>query len=96
MLFETIGVFSTGATGAIAPVILRKRLIAPAVSTRNGTRLKRLILGSRTKIINLDYRLDRLDRPDRLDRLERLDRLDRLDRPNRLDRLDRRDRLEYI
>ena len=30
------GVFSTGATGAIAPVILRKRLIAPAVSTRNG------------------------------------------------------------
>ena len=51
------------------------------------TRLKRLILGSRTKIINLDYRLDRLDRPDRLDRLERLDRLDRLDR---------RDRLEYI
>ena len=51
------------------------------------TRLKRLILGSRTKIINLDYRLDRL---------ERLDRLDRLDRPNRLDRLDRRDRLEYM
>ena len=47
-------------------------------------------LGSRTKIIYLDYRLDRLDR------LERLDRLDRLDRPNRLDRLDRRDRLEYI
>ena len=30
------GVFSTGATGAIAPVILRKRLIAPTVSTRNG------------------------------------------------------------
>ena len=30
------GVFSTGATGAIAPVILRKRLIEPAVSTRNG------------------------------------------------------------
>ena len=30
------GVFSTGATGAIAPVILRKRLIAPAVSTHNG------------------------------------------------------------
>ena len=27
------GVFSTG---AIAPIILRKRLIAPAVSTRNG------------------------------------------------------------
>ena len=26
------------------------------------TRLKRLILGSRKKIINLDYRLDRLDR----------------------------------
>ena len=36
------------------------------------TRLKRLILGSRKKIINLDYRLDRLDR---LDRLEKLDRL---------------------
>ena len=33
------GVFSTGATGAIAPVILRKRLIAPAVSTRNGKTL---------------------------------------------------------
>jgi hypothetical protein len=30
------GVFSTGATGAMAPVILRKRLIAPAVSNRNG------------------------------------------------------------
>ena len=30
------------------------------------TRLKRLILGSRKKIINLDYRLDRLDRLDRL------------------------------
>ena len=27
-----------------------------------GTRLKRLILGSRKKIINLDYRLDRLDK----------------------------------
>ena len=25
------GVFSTGATGAIAPVLLRKRLIAPAI-----------------------------------------------------------------
>ncbi len=25
------GVFSTGATGAIAPVILRKRLIAPVI-----------------------------------------------------------------
>ena len=25
------GVFSTGATGAIAPVILRKRLIAPSI-----------------------------------------------------------------
>ena len=34
--FTSSGVFSTGATGAIAPVILRKRLIAPAVSTRNG------------------------------------------------------------
>ena len=30
------------------------------------TRLKRLILGSRKKIINLDYRLDRLDKLDRL------------------------------
>ena len=36
------GVFSTGATGAIAPVILRKRLIAPAVSTRNGKILLKL------------------------------------------------------
>ena len=39
------GVFSTGATGAIAPVILRKWLIAPAPSTRNGKIL--LILSSR-------------------------------------------------
>ena len=65
-------------------------------SKTNKTRLKRLILGSRTKIINLDYRLDRLDRPDRLDRLERLERLDRLDRLDRPNRLDRLDRLEYI
>ena len=28
---ESSGVFSTGATGAIAPVILRKRLIAPVI-----------------------------------------------------------------
>ena len=28
-------VFSTGATGAIAPVILRKRLIAPAAESEN-------------------------------------------------------------
>ena len=45
------GVFSTGATGAMAPVILRKRLIAPAVSTRNGKIL--LTLGTRNfKILN--------------------------------------------
>ena len=45
------GVFSTGATGAIAPVILRKRLIAPAVSTRNGKIL--LTLSTRNiKILN--------------------------------------------
>ena len=45
------GVFSMGATGAMAPVILRKRLIAPTVSTRNGKIL--LTLGTRTfKILN--------------------------------------------
>ena len=45
------GVFSTGATGAIAPVILIKRLIAPAVSTRNGKIL--LTLSTRNiKILN--------------------------------------------
>ena len=45
------GVFSTGAMGAMAPVILRKRLIAPAVSNRNGKIL--LTLGTRTiKILN--------------------------------------------
>ena len=45
------GVFSTGATGAMAPVILRKRLIAPAVSNRNGKFL--LTLGTRNiKILN--------------------------------------------
>ena len=49
------------------------------------TRLKRLILGSRTKIINLDYRLDSLDSLDRLDRVDRLDRLDRLDSLDRLE-----------
>ena len=44
-------VFSTGAMGAMAPVILRKRLIAPAVSTRNGKIL--LTLGTRNfKILN--------------------------------------------
>ena len=31
VLLECSGVFSTGATGAIAPTILRKRLIAPAI-----------------------------------------------------------------
>ena len=37
--------------GAMAPVILRKRLIAPAVSTRNGKIL--LTLGTRNiKILN--------------------------------------------
>ena len=30
-LMTNSGVFSTGATGAIAPVILRKRLIAPVI-----------------------------------------------------------------
>ena len=40
------------------------------------TRLKRLILGSRRKIINLDYRLDSLDRLDRLVSLDRLDWID--------------------
>ena len=45
------GVFSTGATGAMAPIILRKRLIAPAVSNRNGKIL--LTLGTRNiKILN--------------------------------------------
>ena len=45
------GVFSTGATGAMAPVILKKRLIAPAVSNRNGKIL--LTLGTRNiKILN--------------------------------------------
>ena len=45
------GVFSTGATGAMAPVILRKRLIAPAVSNRNGKII--LTLGTRNiKILN--------------------------------------------
>ena len=55
------------------------------------TRLKRLILGSRKKIMNFNYRLDKLDKQDRLDSL---DRLDRLDRPNRLDRLERLDSRE--
>ena len=46
------GVFSMGAMGAMAPVILRKRLIAPAVSTRNGKIL--LTLGTRNiKILNM-------------------------------------------
>ena len=31
VLYYPSGVFSTGATGAIAPVILRKRLIAPVI-----------------------------------------------------------------
>ena len=45
------GVFSTGAMGAMAPVILRKRLIAPAVSTGNGKIL--LTLGTcNIKILN--------------------------------------------
>ena len=45
------GVFGMGATGAMAPVILRKRLIAPAVSNRNGKIL--LTLGTRNiKILN--------------------------------------------
>ena len=34
--FRYSGVFSTGATGAIAPVILRKRLIAPVIFTWEG------------------------------------------------------------
>ena len=60
------------------------------------TRLKRLILGSRTKIINLYYRLDRLDRLERLDRLDRVNRLDSLDRLDILDRLDRLDILDKL
>ena len=66
-------------------------------STDIKTRLKRLILGSRKKIMNFNYRLDKLDKQDRLDsldRMDRLDRLDRLDRPNRLDRLERLDSRE--
>ena len=51
LCMELSGVFSTGATGAMAPVILRKRLIAPAVSNRNGKIL--LTLGTRNiKILN--------------------------------------------
>ena len=34
------------------------------------TRLKRLILGSRKKIMNLDYRLDRQDTLDTLDKAD--------------------------
>jgi hypothetical protein len=60
-----------------------------SLNTANSTRLKRLILGSRRKIINFDYRLDSLDGLDSLDRLDRLDSLDRMDRLDRLDRLDR-------
>jgi hypothetical protein len=53
------GVFSTGAMGAMAPVILRKRLIAPAVSTRNGKIL--LTLGTRNiKILNTPLFLHQL------------------------------------
>ena len=45
------GVFSTGAMGAMAPVISRKRLIAPAVSNHNGKIL--LTLGTcNFKILN--------------------------------------------
>ena len=40
-----------GATGAIAPVILRKRLIAPAVSTRNGKIISTLSIRN-IKILN--------------------------------------------
>ena len=51
MLRYNSGVFSTGAMGAMAPVILRKRLMAPAVSTRKGKIL--LTLGTRNiKILN--------------------------------------------
>ena len=53
VLYTTVlsGVFSTGATGAMAPVILRKRLIAPAVSNHNGKILS--TLGTRNiKILN--------------------------------------------
>ena len=48
---KSSGVFSTDAMGAMATVILRKRLIAPAVSARNGKIL--LALGTRNiKILN--------------------------------------------
>ena len=51
LCMELSGVFSTGATGAMASVILRKGLIAPAVSNRNGKIL--LTLGTRNiKILN--------------------------------------------
>ena len=42
-----------GAMGAMAPVILRKRLIAPEVSTRNGKIL--LTLGTRNIKILTKY-----------------------------------------
>ena len=52
---QSSGVFSTCATGAMAPVILRKRLIAPAVSNHNGKIL--LTLGTRNiKILNTPLR----------------------------------------
>ena len=47
------------------------------------TRLKRLILGSGTKITKLDYRLDSQDSLERLDRMERMNRMDRLSETNK-------------
>ena len=59
------------------------------IMTRSQTTiLKRLILGSRKKIIILDYKLDKLEKQDRLDSLYSLDNLDRPDRLDRLERLD--------
>ena len=66
------GVFSTGATGAMAPVILRKRVIAPAVSTRNGKIL--LTLSTRNiKFLNTPLSMNDFGKVEiRLDKFEQL------------------------
>ena len=51
------------------------------------TRLKRLILGSRTKNKKLDYRLDSQDSLERLDRMERMNTMDRLSE-TKIERID--------
>ena len=73
----------TGGAGFIGSNLIKHLL--------KKTRLKRLILGSRSKIINLDYRLDSQNRVDSLNRLDRLDSLNRLDSLDRLDSLNRLD-----